>query len=190
MNFKTFLTEAYKNLFTKEDKEKWLDEVFDILQSSYAAIGGIKTNGIKTKEEALTSPLMWKISVRDGKVKTATIYKDDGTGRKMVLVGTDGSKEAKTELKKIVYQDLFRSYGEISDDLEKFITRNFPKDIKKFSIPNTEVCNQLKFGEFKIPETDNDGFHYDRKIGKHWHRKLMIGTPGKRITGLTGLVSC
>jgi hypothetical protein len=178
--FKTFLIETYKNVFNKSDKEKWIDQVWDVLQSSYAPIGGIKTPSFKSKEAALTSDTMWKLTVRDGKVKTVSVYKDDGTGRKSVLTGTDGTKEAKSELKKIIIDEFGRSYREVSDDFEKFLWKNFEPEMNKFKIPNTEIHKYLKPDEFRIPEKD-DGYHYDRKIGGSWHTKIMVGTPGKNI---------
>jgi len=179
--FKTFLAETYKNLTSKADKEKYVDQVLDILQTSYAPIGGIKTPSFKTREAALNGEHMWKLTIRDGKVKVVNIYKDDGTGRKRILTGTDGTKEAKAELTHILKDEFERSYTEVSDSMERFMFKNFPELCNKYKIKNTVALEILQPGEARIPE-DDDGYHYDRNIGGHWHTKIMIGTPGKRLT--------
>lgn len=179
-SFKQFLTETYKNLFSKAEKEKWIDQVWDCLQKSYAPIGGVKTPSFKDKETAVNGNHMWKLTVRDGVVKTVSIYKDDGTGRKSVLTGTDGTKEAKDELKKIVFKEFERSYREVSDDFERFLWKNFKTEMDKYKIPNTELDKYLKPNEYRIPKND-DGYHYEREIAGHWHTKIMVGTPGKNI---------
>lgn len=184
ITFKTYLqeklqlTESYKNIMSKSDKEKYVDEVLDILQSSYKDIGGIKTPSFMSREAAIEGPHMWKLVVRDGKVIAVNIYKDDGTGRKSVLAGTDGSVQGKREMAKLITDDVTRSYTEISDAMEKFVFKRFPELANKYKIPNTEAIKHLQPGEARIPE-DNDGYHYDRKIGGSWHTKIMLGTPGK-----------
>lgn len=178
--FKTFLTETYKNFTTRGQKEKYVDQVLDILKASYASIGGIKTPSFKTREAALEGDHMWKLTVRGGKVKVVSIYKDDGTGRKRILTGTDGTKEAKAELAHNLKDEFGRSYAEVSDAMERFIFKNYPELADEYKIPNTEAIKILQPGEAKIPDND-DGYHYDRKIGDSWHTKIMIGTPGKRL---------
>ena len=184
LTFKTFLqeklqlTESYKNIMSKPDKEKYVDEVLDILQSSYKDIGGIKTPSFMSREAAIDGPHMWKLVVRDGKVIAVNIYKDDGTGRKSVLAGTDGSVQGKREMAKLITDDVTRSYTEISDAMERFVFKRFPDLADRYKIPNTEAIKHLQPGEARIPE-DDDGYHYDRKIGGGWHTKIMLGTPGK-----------
>jgi len=179
--FKTFLVETYRNFSDKEDKEKYVDEVLAILELSYAAIGGIKTPSFKTREAAINGEHFWKLTIRDGKVKVVNIYKDDGTGRKRILTGTDGTREAKQELRKNLEDEFERSYAEVSDAMEKFIFKYYKDLANEYKIPNTQALKILKAGEARIPE-DDDGYHYERDIGGHWHMKIMIGTPGKRLT--------
>lgn len=181
ITFKTFLAEAYKNISQKEDKEKYVDEVLDILKRSYEAIGGIKTPSFQSREAAVNGDHMWKLTMRDGKILVVNIYKDDGTGRKRVLTGTDGSREAKAEFKHILKDEFERAFAEVSDDMERFIFKNYKALADQYKLKNTDAILLLGPGEGKIPE-DNDGYHYDRKIGGHWHRKIMIGTPGKTLT--------
>ena len=51
VSFKEFLlNESYKNLTSREDKEKYAEEVFSLLQSTYSKIGGLKGNGFESKE--------------------------------------------------------------------------------------------------------------------------------------------
>lgn len=172
------LFEHFVNPITITEKEKYVDEVWDILQNSYAKIGGLKTNGLETKEGLVQNTVMWKLMIREGKIKIVFIYKDKA-GRKKIATGTDGSREAKQELIKMLKAEFSRSYSEVSDDLERFLTKNLPEMVDRFKIPADDVSKIIIDDEIR-PEPD--GYHYQRKIGGHWHTKLMIGTPGKHIT--------
>lgn len=47
VSFKEFLlNESYKNLTSREEKEKYAEEVYSLLQSAYSKIGGLKGKGI------------------------------------------------------------------------------------------------------------------------------------------------
>lgn len=175
LTFKYFLVETYKNVFTKSDKEKWVDQVFDVLQSSYKSIGGLKTPSLATKEKLIDGNHMWKMSVKDGVVKTVKIYKQDD-GRKSIATGTDGTKEGKEELRKSLKDEFSRSYSEVSDAMEAFIFKSYPDLANKYKIKNTDAQHLLKPKEFRILK-DDDGYHYERLIAGHWHTKIMLGTP-------------
>lgn len=95
--FEQTLTEKFINLIGEKDIEKkreYADRVWDILQRSYAKIGGIKGSGFKSKEDMIKNIPFWKIMKSNGKVIAVKLYKDKN-GRKSVAGGTDGSKEAK-----------------------------------------------------------------------------------------------
>jgi predicted esterase YcpF (UPF0227 family) len=146
--FSTFITETYVNLFHRAEKEKYAEEVWPF----------------------------WKMVVRNGKIKCAEMYKDQG-GRKMVAMGTDGTREGKAELAKIIRHDFLRSYGEVSGAAEKFILKNFPALFEKYKISASDAETILQ----KKLKINDDGYHYTRSIGGEKHEKIMIGTPGKPI---------
>lgn len=111
------LNEKFVNAVGNSDeamatKEKYKTAVWDILQSSYKDIGGIKGNGFGTPEDMLKIP-MWKMGIRDGNLHAVVMYKDKG-GRKSVACGSDGSSEGKWFIADIFKAELKRSYGEKS----------------------------------------------------------------------------
>jgi len=74
--------------------------------------------------------------------------------------------------------DLERSYVEASGAIEKIILKIIGDDTEK-KIP----ASQLKPLTGKEPlAIDDDGYHYQRKIGNNVHTKAMYGTTGKHIS--------
>lgn len=60
VSFKEFLlNESYKNLTSKEEKEKYAKEVYSLLQSAYSKIGGLKGNGFQSKEDMIEKIPFW-----------------------------------------------------------------------------------------------------------------------------------
>lgn len=176
--FKPLLFETFKNPHSLSDKEKYVDEVWDILQKSYAKVGGLKTNGLQTKEGLIKNTAFWKLFLKDGKIKVVFIYKDK-SGRKKIAIGTDGTKEGKDQLIKMLIPEFERSYSEISDDFEAFIVKNLPDLVKQYQIPFEEV--QKIITDEEIKPVKGDKYHFQREISGHWHTKLMIGKPNKKI---------
>ena len=67
------LNEAYVNLF-KEDsfkKEKYVDDVWEMLQDSYRRMGGIKGSGFRNKQDMIDNIPFWKVIKVKGKVVAA-----------------------------------------------------------------------------------------------------------------------
>lgn len=168
------LLEHFVNVFTTSAKEKYIDQVWDLLQKSYAKIGGLKSGGLETKDGLVENSVMWKLLFKGGDLKVVFIYKDKG-GRKKIATGTDGSREAKHELVKMLTAEFERSYTEVSDDLERFLNKNCHELVKKYQVPYSEV---VKIVKDEVRPGDDD-YHYQREIHGDWHTKLMIGTPGK-----------
>jgi hypothetical protein len=168
MSFKKFLIERYVNLLSKEDKEKYADEVWDILQSSYKDIGGFKS--ADNKEELIKDSSIWKLIRKNGKIVTVSIYKDKN-GRKFIAGGTDGSSEGKKGFSEINKADIKmkRAWAEVSGAPEKIAIKNGGT-----YIPNTEA---EKLTGKKIIRLHDNGIHYDRMISGHIHTKALIGFP-------------
>lgn len=173
--FQTFLSEKFYNAFTREDKELYAQEVWDILVQSYKSIGGLR--GINSKEDMIAKVPMWKIAIVDKKVVAVVMYKDKGTGRKLVAVGTDNSNEAKDLLKNMMTKEFERSFFEISGPFYKFINKHFPELVAKYTIPYDEVEKILN----KPISPTKNGF-YKREIQGDILEKIMIGTAHKTIT--------
>ena len=91
--------EAFENLigFDKDilkRKEKYVDDVWKILQDSYRKIGGIKGSGFNDEKDMMKKIWFWKLYKQQGRPVAVIMYKDR-EGRKMVALGTDGSDKAK-----------------------------------------------------------------------------------------------
>lgn len=172
MSFKNYLFETFNNIFKEEDKQKYIEIVWDILVESYKPVGGLTK--VYDKKDLMSIPF-WKVIKRDGNVTGVILYKDKN-GRKLVAMGTDGSKEAKKQLKFTLNKEFERSLMEVSGPLLKYLERNWPDLVKKYTIPVEKVQDIL--GTDVEPTTGN---FYKRMIGKHNHEKILIGTPGKKF---------
>lgn len=176
MRLTTLLNEHYVNAVTKKEKEQYAQDVWDMLQAAYKQIGGIHGSGFESTDDMVDKIPFWKMVRRNGKIIAVQMYKDSG-GRKMVAMASDGTREGKEELAKILKHDFERSYGEVSDAAEKFVMKHFPEAFKTFRIPATVAGRIL--GKEVVPS--KDGYHYTREIGGQHHEKIMLGTPGKKL---------
>jgi len=190
---KGILVERFVNLLTPEKKEKYADEVWNMIQNAYKKIGGIRGSGFQSKEDMINNIPFWKVATKNGKVVAIAMYKDKG-GRKRVASATDGTDEGKDKLEMIGKEDLSqkRSYAEVSSSSLKFLLRRWkgPKDIKDYMILPREAEKVLG-DKLKYPVPDSDPeviahpelkkYFYQREIGGHYHTKLMIGKPGVKL---------
>jgi hypothetical protein len=182
MNFEDYfiLQEAYTNIFSPQDKQKWKDVVWEIIQKSYRPIGGIKGSGFESPDDMVNKLPMWKIFVSGGKVRAVVLYKDKG-GRKLVAIGTDGSNQSKKAIVDILKIEFSRSYSEISGPLLSFIKRYLPDVVNTYGIPFEQAKEiALRNGDHIEPVQDSE-FEYLREINRQMLRKMMIGTIGKSI---------
>lgn len=197
--FSQYLEERFVNALPNDTdlKKQYTQEVWDILQSSYKAIGGIKGNGFKSPEDMLNIP-MWKMARINGKIVAVVMYKDKG-GRKTVASGTDGSVAGKKAIVDMVKNELKRSYGEKSkaslglamklhpfDVLEPFLRTpdevarlSGDKVIAVSSVKESELPEDAKLTLAKFPQLRKYG--YLREIGGKFMFKVMMGTPNKSI---------
>lgn len=178
LRFIDFINENYKNITTKQDKQKYKDQVWDILTKSYQYIGGIKGSGFESSHVMVDRIPYWKIFTRDGKVIAVMLYKDKN-GRKMVACGSDGSAEGKQIVKRMIEDDIRhqRAYGEISDALVAYVNRHFTKDeISKYFVPADQVSKILN-----KPVKPIDKYTYTRLIGGEQHEKMMYGKPHQQF---------
>ena len=199
MKNRKILIERFINLFDtpqdKEKKQKYADEVWDILQKSYAKIGGIASSGFKSKEDMIDNIPFWKLGTSNGKVVAVRMYKEK-FGRKGVASGTDGSEEGKKKYASMAKDDIThrRSYNEVSSAALAFLIKKWDEekygDLRKYIIKPEQA--QKILGDklyFPVPEDDAEAvkyphlkdYLYQREIGGHKHTKLMIGTPHQSL---------
>lgn len=184
MKFIEFIEERYVNLFANDaEREKYKNEVYDLIQASYHSIGGIKGSGFESADAMVKKIPMWKLKKRNGKIVAGALYKDK-SGRKSVCSFTDGTKIGKMELAKIMSDDGDRAYKEVSSKALAFAIKNFGIDeIKKQAISVAEVKRIMSDEEIGKPDKkyielypELADFFYSRKIGNDIETKIAIGT--------------
>ncbi len=186
------LNERFINALDVKTKKLYVDEVWDILQKSYAPIGGIKGDGFSSKEDMINNIPFWKLAKKDNKIIAASLYKDTN-GRKRIASGTDGTAEGKQAFVQISKDDLNqeRAYSEVSGPSLSFIKKRFTGDLTKYLVKPQDAAKILgKEITYPVPSSDKElelhpefkDYFYQRNIGGHTHTKLMLGTSGKKIT--------
>ena len=213
ISFKELLTEKIDNLFLsdKETREKYVDQVWELLQFSYRHINGIKGSGFNSKEEMINKIPLWKIYRVGDEVKAVMMYKNK-SGRKLVASGTDGSKAAIVMISKMKNDEFKtkRAYVEVSDNALYFVIRTRKLNILDDIISYTDAIERLKengeeigdkgellpkfiselktyFSASTLEKLDLSNEEaekimlslvsacYVRKIGGHFHLKIMLG---------------
>lgn len=160
------LIEHVVNAFTPEQKNKFVQQVWDIMQKSYASIGGFGT--ASSPEELIQTSGLWKIITRNGNITAVNIYRDQH-GRKSIASGTDGSPQGKKDYLMIKNEDVKfnRAWAEVSGAPEKILMRSGAKAIPAKFAP---ILTQKE-----ILSYNPDGVHYTRLIAGHPHEKAMYG---------------
>ena len=193
------IRESFVNLIgasSKDERRKYGDEVFTMLQNSYASVGGIKGTGFANVEDMINKIPFWKLYFHKGKLQTVIMYKDS-SGRKLVAVGSDGTPRSKKIFISIFKHSWDVAWGETSKAMLGFIMKNIPFSVfKGFLIPRERV-GELLGKEVSIPdvaslstpdkkifnkyETVLGDYFYTRKIGTGTFLKVGIGTASKKI---------
>jgi len=163
------INETVINLFKKEDKLKYVDEVWNLLNKAYETIGGIKGSGFSSKKDMINKIKMWKLFRKNGNIIAGLMYKDKDM-RKTVAVFTDASKEGKKELENMLRADFERSSIEVSHSLMAFIEKKMPSLVKKYAVQTSKVSDIL--GK---PIEIIDKYHYKRDINGTVINKMMLG---------------
>ena len=123
----------------------------------------------------------WKVVRKNDIIIAVMLYKDK-QGRKMITLGTNGTKEGKVELKRMIKDDvsLGRGYGEVSGPVLAVIKKMFTeKELEEFFVPSDtaiDVLNKTSKGAVPV-----DKFSYARKIGGTTIIKSMYGKIGKYL---------
>lgn len=198
MNFISFLNESFINALPKDEdlKLQYVDEVWNILQTQYQELGGLKGSGFKTKEDMIKNIPFWKMVRKGGMIHAVVMYKDS-QGRKSVQMGVlKDSQYGKDKIKEIIQQDVKRAYTERSKGQLGLTMKTVPWDIlKEFIIPIEEVKRIFKGEEIIKLSTVNKSeypkdqidtlqkfpqlleYGYLREIGGSLVFKVMLGTP-------------
>lgn len=189
------LNERFVNIFNDEEtKKEYASDVWDILQKSYADIGGIKGSGFNSIDDMIKNIPFWKLSVHNNVVDAVAMYKDKG-GRKLVATGYNGSEIGRLAVTEMAKADLERSYGEKSKGALGSLMKSNPWEVLKnfMLIPKAsakikpikgmnikDLPDDAQYALNKYPHLIDYG--YLRPIGNEWVFKVSMGTPGKTIT--------
>lgn len=158
----------------KDIKERYINQVWNILQNSYKELGGLF--GFSDEKDLLKSNNIWKLVRRNENIITAVaIYKTRMGGRKLVAGGSDGTAQGKHDFYTICYEDVKmvdrKAWAEVSGALEGIYL------FKYGGVPlPIEVAEPIinKMGQ-KVLKVSADKFHYNRIIGNEPMEKIMFG---------------
>lgn len=188
MKITDILQERFVNLLDPEKKEQFADRVYELIQKSYAPIGGQHGDGFASPEDMIAKIPMWKLVRRNGEIVAGAMYKDT-SGRKRVAVFTDGSITGKQGLAEIMRDDFGRAYFEVSGPSLRFMVKLLGEDFVRKYAKSPEQAEQVlgKPLDRSIPSPELDSypllrdFFYSRSIGGKPHNKIMLGTTGRKI---------
>ena len=177
------LIEHFVTAWNNDNKTKGLyfNDVIDILEKSYEPIGGLIS--LPDRKEILNSQHIWKLVTRNNKVTACIIYKGKANNRKLILAGTDGSKQGKEDLKLILkddIRDLRRgTWGELSGAMEHI----YLDTLKGNAVPKeiSSAIMQVLGKDARAVSDNSDKIHYTRTIGGQKHQKAMVGNPPKEF---------
>lgn len=198
-----YLTERFLNLIGDDPrKQKYKNDVYELLVRSYKSIGGLKGDGTQSPDDLLSIPF-WKLVRKNGKIIAVILYKDKN-GRKSVALGTDGSSTAIRALKDIMNKEPERSYSEKSKSSLNFFLKSNP-NAKDFLIPRDKVESIIGkkifpysdgvMDKLDVSEKEQESvrltlhkypflgdYGYFREIGGELMFKVLVGTPNLSIT--------
>lgn len=195
-SFKEYLelNETFKNLLPhhEEEKHKFKHQVFDMVQHAYKEQGGIHGSGFKSPDDMVKNIPMWKIGHKDGVIHSVAMYKDSGSGRKRVAVATNGTPEGKKAITDVMKSDLKqkRAHMEVSGASLSFLKKHANISDFAHSYERAKAYHAKNGDEVSKPEADDPevkkhpelvNHFYRRKIGDHYHTKILLGTEGKTI---------
>lgn len=191
LSFKEFLNESFKNLLPKDidQKSKYADEVFSLIQKAYADQNGIHGSGFRNPLDMVKNIPMWKMSMLNGKVTGVALYKDK-EGRKRVAIATDGSDHGKKAIGEVMKEDLRmqRAYMEVSGKSLSFLKKQV--NVLDFARDFDAVKKTLSDDEITRPPADDPevkrhpelaDYFYQRKISGESHTKIMLGKTGNKL---------
>lgn len=192
---KTLLVERVINLLPQDinGKKAYADEVWSILQTSYEKVGGIQGSGFGSKEDMIKNIPFWKLIKRNGKIVAVGMYKDKH-GRKRVAAGTDGTSEGKEGFAMLGKEDLQqkRAYGEVSGPSLSFALKQVGEENFIKNLIEPREVEKILDEPIIYPVSDDDSevirhpglksYFYQRDIGGDLKTKVMMGTPGNKIS--------
>lgn len=172
------ITEHFVNCKTDDEMQQYADVVWKLLQKAYEYCGGIKN--VDSPEQLIKDTHLWKLYRKDGDIKAVIVYSDRKGGRKMCLLGSDGSEDGRKMLKKMMEDDFKlkdrQSWVGVSG--KAAVTA-----LKHGGIPvPTEIACDIMNGGKPGKCKPYDEYWYNRPIKNDKgetenHLKIMVGNP-------------
>jgi hypothetical protein len=168
------INEHFVNCKNDEEMRKYGKVVWDLLQKAYEYCGGIKN--VDSVEDLIKDTHLWKLYRKDNQIKAVMCYTDRKGGRKICLLGQDGTPEGRAMAKKMMEDDFKlkdrQSWVGVSG--KAAITA-----LKHGGIPVPAEIAVQYMGKKCVPY---DEYWYNRPIknsdGKvENHLKIMVGNP-------------
>lgn len=188
MKMSDVLVERFVNLVNTQQKEQYADKVHQLIQQSYAPVGGQHGDGFASPEDMINKIPLWKLVRRNGEIVAGAMYKDT-EGRKRVAVFTDGTIAGKKGVAEIMRNDFDRAYFEVSGPSLRFMTKLLGEDFVRKYAKTPDQAQQI-LGKELGPAKDSAeldaypglrDFFYSRSIGGAVHNKILLGTTGNKI---------
>jgi hypothetical protein len=192
MRYHQLLVEKILNLHTSEEKMKYADKIWDMLQRSYKKMGGFKS--ANSPEELANDPGYWKLVRRGSHITALGVYKKvpNTNNFKMIASATEtepdtegaykATEQGKKDYHMLKNDDIKtkRAWTEVSGPAEKLMLKAGAKPIDN------------KYAEFltgkKILDLNNDGYHYTRLIQGEPHEKIIVGFVHLSLQGKEKLI--
>lgn len=178
LRFSDYLAEKVLNIGLNPKHEKhregYRKQIHDVIQRSYRDVeGGYGGHGSGSDAESKAihadiSDNAVKATRRGDKITHATIYKQKH-GRKIIGLGTDGSRQGSADFDRNAREDnkQKRAWGEFSGNAEKAY--------RKREMPQVSSSEAGKLTGKKVKVKDAD--RYSREIGGKEHEKTILGHP-------------
>jgi hypothetical protein len=97
------INEHFVNCKNEQEMKQYGDIVWKILQKAYEYCGGIKN--VESVDDLIKDTHLWKLYRKDNEIKAVICYTDRKGGRKLCLLGQDGSDDGRKMLKKMLEDD-------------------------------------------------------------------------------------
>lgn len=178
LKFSEYLYEKILNIGLNPKHEKhregYRKQIHDVIQRSYRDVeGGYGGHGSGSEAESKAihadiSDNAIKATRRGDKITHASVYKQKH-GRKIIAVGTDGSKQGSADFGQNAREDnkQKRAWTEVSGKAEKAY--------RKHGMPQVPSSEAGKLTGKKVKVKDSE--RYSRDIGGQEHEKTILGHP-------------
>lgn len=190
------ISEVFKNLSLndKAEKEIWAARVWEILEKSYKAIGGLGGSGFNSEDDMVANIPFWKLRIKNGDEIVGVMLYKDKAGRKVVAIGSNGKPDGRKAVLAMMKEDLSRSWAELSKGALGAMMRIVPwRALEKSAIDPLKVQEMMpKKGVELVDDTFDNillskfpvlrPYAYTRTIGGKVEMKVAFGKPGKAIS--------